>query len=77
MTQHSNETKKPDFIVYFVPERRKAPWVRFGAGWENKDGEGISIEHDCIPTGQGRIVLRTRESVEKQHEEFMNQPLQE
>ena len=69
MTQNNNETKTPDYISYFVPARKNAPWVRFGAAWENKDGEGFSIDHDFLSSGDGRIVLRSLVSVQKNKEE--------
>ncbi len=73
MTQNSKETKTPDYIAYFVPARKNAPWVRFGAAWKNKDGEGFSIDHDFLPTGDGRIVMRSLESIQKNKEQAENQ----
>jgi hypothetical protein len=33
-------------------------WTRIGAAWEHKDGEGIDLQLDLVPTSGGRIVLR-------------------
>ena len=66
---HSNQHRAPEYIAYFVPARKNAPWARFGAAWENKDGEGFSIEHDFLPSGEGRIVLRSMTSVLKNKEQ--------
>ncbi|MEH6575666.1 MAG: hypothetical protein V7731_01185 [Amphritea sp.] len=60
MTDQTNNSKTPDSIVYFVPERENAKWVRIGAAWNHKDGEGSSLSMDFYPSGSqpGRIVLR-------------------
>lgn len=72
MTQNSSETKTPEYIVYFVPTRKNAAWVRFGAAWKNKDDEGFCLEHDFLPTGDGRIVMRSLASVQKNKEQAEN-----
>ena len=49
---------QPAFIAYHVSEGEKARWTRIGAAWTHKDGEGFSLELDCIPIASGQIVLR-------------------
>ena len=67
--KNQDSNKAPDFIAFFVPEQKNARWTRFGAAWQHKDGEGFNIEHDFLPTGNGRIVLRSLESVQNNQEE--------
>jgi len=73
MTQNSIDPKTPEYIAYYVPARKNAPWVKFGAAWKNKDGEGFSIEHDFLPTGDGRIVMRSLASVQKSKDQARSQ----
>jgi hypothetical protein len=54
----AKETKNQDYIVYFVPHRKDAFWIRIGAAWNHNDGKGLNIETDFMPVGDGRIVLR-------------------
>lgn len=54
------EARSPDLIAWYVDERgEKAFWTRIGAAWDHKDGEGLTLQLDLIPTNGGRIVLRT------------------
>ena len=50
----------PSLIAYHVVERGedKRFWTRIGAAWKHKDGEGIDLQLDLVPTSGGRIVLR-------------------
>jgi hypothetical protein len=54
------EALAPSFIAYHVVERGedKRFWTRIGAAWKHKDGEGIDLQLDLVPTSGGRIVLR-------------------
>lgn len=64
MSETAKKTGKnndPDYEVFFVPNRRNAYWTKFGAAWKNRDGKGYSIDHDFMPVGDGRIVLREYE----------------
>lgn len=61
----AKETKSPDYIVYFVPNRKNAFWTRIGAAWNHKDGKGLNIETDFVPVGDGRFVLRDFEEVNR------------
>lgn len=61
----TKETRKPDYIVYFVPQRKNAFWTKIGAAWNHKDGKGINIETDFVPVGDGRFVLRDFNEVRK------------
>lgn len=69
-TKQNTENNNPDYIVFFVPNRKKARWVEYGAAWYNKDGKGLNIEtDDFIPVGDGRTVLRDYAETMKQREE--------
>lgn len=48
----------PDFTVYFVPDRENARWIPVGAAWLHRDGEGLNLALDLMPTAPGRMVLR-------------------
>lgn len=55
----ARETKPPALIAWHVSERgEKAFWTRIGAAWHHKDGEGLTLQLDLVPTTGGRIVLR-------------------
>ncbi len=47
----------PAFIVWFVPERDKAPWSRIGALWPTKSGKGYNMTLELIPAAQGSTVI--------------------
>lgn len=57
-TANAEARKGPDFTVYFVPDRSGARWVPVGAAWKHKDGDGLNLALDLMPTTPGRIVLR-------------------
>lgn len=59
----TKETRNPDYIVYFVPNRENAFWTRIGAAWNHRDGKGLNIETDFVPVGDGRFVLRDFEEI--------------
>ena len=69
----SRETKKPDYIVSFVPTNNKKRWTECGVAFTHKDGEGINLVLDFIPNGDGRIVLRSLASVEALREQSANE----
>ncbi len=53
------EAVPPAMIAWHVAERDdKAFWTRIGAAWDHKDGEGLTLQLDLVPTSSGRIVLR-------------------
>jgi hypothetical protein len=64
MTQKTQKSgNAPAFIAYHVPDRRNAPWIRIGAAWGHKDGEGFSLRVEMIPLdvfkgGELNILLR-------------------
>lgn len=51
---------RPSLIAYVVREKsdknKKAAWVRIGAAWPVKKGEGLNLTLDALPT-DGRITL--------------------
>lgn len=63
----TNEQKnaKPAFELWFAPQNDKAPWVKVGAMWPNKNGTGFNQVLDLVPTGSNRLVaLPPKEKVE-------------
>ena len=58
-TRNPAGNRAPALIAYYVPDREKAPWARIGAAWEHKDGDGLTLELELVPTSGGRIVLRS------------------
>lgn len=62
MTYNNNKTTKgPDFVAYNVrnnPEG-KDHWDRVGVGFAHRDGEGVDIRLNAIPT-DGHVTLRKR-----------------
>ena len=54
-----NSSKSPTHIAYQVREgSQKSHWNRIGAAWAHKDGNGFSIQLECVPL-DGRISLRS------------------
>jgi hypothetical protein len=54
------DSNGPDFAVYTVIEREKGKdpfWLRIGAAWAHKDGNGYNVTLDALPVN-GRISLR-------------------
>jgi hypothetical protein len=57
-TTDSNHATSPTHIAYQIRNTAKQSfWTRIGAAWVHADGEGFSIQLDCIPLN-GRITLR-------------------
>lgn len=53
------EPKPPTLIAWHVADRgEKSFWTRIGAAWDHKDGGGLNLHLDLVPTNGGRIVLR-------------------
>jgi hypothetical protein len=53
----SKAGKSPSHIVWFVPERDNAPWVRVGAQWVTKQGNGFNMVLDLVPIVSGHFVV--------------------
>jgi hypothetical protein len=55
----NSSSKAPSHLVYSVRDRegKKAFWTRIGSGWSHQDGQGFSVQLECVPL-DGRIVLR-------------------
>lgn len=62
MTNANTTSQAPSHIVYFAPERDNAPWVRIGAMWPTKSGNGFRQVLDFLPVAQGNIVILPREA---------------
>jgi hypothetical protein len=60
----------PAFDVYAVSgEGRSADWIKVGAAWHNKDGEGLSITlKDGVSITAKRLVLNPYEPSKKNAE---------
>lgn len=52
-------SKAPSHIAYQVRDRegRKAFWTKIGSAWAHQDGNGFSVQLECVPL-DGRITLR-------------------
>jgi hypothetical protein len=62
----AKEVRNPDYIVYFVPERKNAFWTKCGAAWGHKDQLGFNVQLDFVPVGDGRIVMRDFKETRKE-----------
>ncbi len=62
------EAKLPDHYMYHVTEGKngKGHFTKIGAGWDNKDGEGVNWQFELQPNGKS--VSRTRKFVEEMRE---------
>lgn len=61
--QTTTSNNRPDYLAYHVQgQGQKANWVKLGAAWYSRDGEGLSLQLDTLPlplnSFDGRIVLR-------------------
>ena len=67
MTENPNNS--PTHSVFLIKdlsnegEEKKGFWIKIGAAWEHKDGNGLNIVLDAMPV-DGRLVLRKREEEE-------------
>ena len=53
-------TSKPSFNVYTVEDRGEGKdpfWLKIGAAFTHKDGNGFNVQLQALPT-DGRLVLR-------------------
>jgi hypothetical protein len=59
--------RQPTHVVWqVIGENDKAKWIRVGAGWENKDGKGISLVFDAYPVTGRTVIREVTESEEAQ-----------
>lgn len=57
-TNTTTEAKAPNFIAWHISQKSdKSYWSRIGACWSHKDGKGMTLQLDTLPT-DGRIILR-------------------
>ena len=66
MADNRNTTggNSPSLVAFHVPNRRNAAWIRIGAAWPHKDGEGYRLRIELLPldvmtSGELSIQLRT------------------
>lgn len=53
------EAKRPTHAIYVIQGEGKAErWTKIGAAWPHKDGQGLGLVLDALPTGNGRVALR-------------------
>ncbi len=57
MSENTNQTSTPSHIVWFAPDREKAPWTRIGAQWPTKNGKSFRQVINLVPTGPGRVFV--------------------
>lgn len=54
----TSNAKAPAYIAYQIREgSEKSYWTRIGGMWAHKDGNGFSVQLDCVPL-DGKITLR-------------------
>ena len=56
---NSTPAKTPTHIAYQVRDRNggKGFWTRIGSVWAHADGQGFTVQLECVPL-DGRITLR-------------------
>jgi hypothetical protein len=62
---------KPTHTLFHVIEGKDGKenfWLKIGAGWEHKDGDGISLDFEVFPTKTGRVTLRRMKDDEGEEE---------
>jgi hypothetical protein len=55
------KTKQPNYLAYQVTEleNRDPSWTKIGVAFLHRDGGGLNLLLDCLPTN-GRVTLRAR-----------------
>jgi hypothetical protein len=57
----ATDTKLPSHVAYTVISKEakdeKGYWLKIGAAWPHKNGEGFTLKLDALPLN-GEIVLR-------------------
>ena len=51
---------KPTHTIFHVIEGKDGKdnfWLKIGAGWQHKDGDGISLDFEAFPTKTGWTPL--------------------
>lgn len=58
MSNTTTEIKRPTHNIFRVTgENEKGRWVKIGAAWPHKKGDGFTLVFDAVPVS-GRTVLR-------------------
>ena len=59
MTEDLNpKNNLPTHTVYWVSEgKEKSAWMKAGAGWLHKDGEGMNLDLNLLPR-DGKLVIQ-------------------
>jgi hypothetical protein len=60
-SERTTTMSKPTHMIYHVIDAgdgREGFWMKIGAGWMHKDGEGIGLDFEVFPTKTGRVTLR-------------------
>lgn len=56
----NTSSNAPTHIAYHVRDgqgSKKGFWTRIGAAWPHADGQGFSVQVDCLPL-DGRLTIR-------------------
>jgi hypothetical protein len=58
MNKDTNTKKRPTHTIFqVIGDGEKARWIRIGAGWPNKDGNGLFLKFNSYPI-VGHISVR-------------------
>ncbi len=58
MTTNNTGKKRPTHAIWQVIDgKEKSRWIRVGAAWSNRDGQGLTLVFDSYPV-VGRIQVR-------------------
>lgn len=53
------EVKPPSHDIFVVVgDNHDAEWIKVGAAWPNRDGNGFNLALNAVPIGGGRLVMR-------------------
>jgi hypothetical protein len=56
-TQAAKGTKPTHYAYHISEGSEKNYWTRIGAVWPHKDGNGFSLQLDCVPLDR-KVTLR-------------------
>ncbi len=69
MKKETKAKRQPTHVVWqVIGENDKAKWVRVGAGWQNKDGKGITLVFDAYPVVGRTVVREVSENADEQQD---------
>lgn len=66
MKTYDTQSEQPSHELFHIAgEGRRSRWMRIGAAWPHKDGDGFSLDIELMPVKPGRFALRVKQQTEE------------